>query len=284
MREHLARSLPLATLIVIGSAAAAEAGPWYYTWSCAGDCAPGQLTIEGREGPFLSRADCEYARDHDRRAVEFVEPGNLGGLASCEEDTSVGATYVAVPATPHTPSKVRMASVELGLAFGPGWRTTSDGGGVTDGPATVGVEVDAHTGRDLGGGSMQLGLYGTWVEAPMLGESPRAVVVLPLAIGLVLTPQVYHRGARSLRLDVGASAGGFFLFGCSDCGAPVFDETLAFGYTLKAGLDLYLSSTTGFSLDVVFPRWQIGTAASGDLMLESPTWMLRLSAINRPAP
>lgn len=275
-------AIPVAAAILIASAGTAWAGPWYYEWSCTGECAPGRLAIDGREGPFASRADCEYARDHDPRADEFVAPGNLGGLEFCEEDTSQPTGSVTFVAATPPANKVRITAVEIGVALGGGWAATSEGGMVTRGPATIGFEIDSHTGRDVGGGAIQLGVYGAWVEAPMLGESARAVLLVPLSVGLALTPQVWSRGPRSARLDLGASLGGLLLLGCGDCGAPVFDETISFGYTLKAGVDVFLSKTSGVGVDVVFPRWQLGSASAGNLQLDSPTAMLRLSLINRP--
>ena len=263
MRSPVARrALPLAALLLMVSAGAAQAGVWYYEWSCAGRCAPDRLTISGREGPFTTRADCEYARDHDLRADEFVAEGNLGGLEFCEEDHSpTTAAYVAPGGAGAAPTKTRISALELGVALGTSWR------------ATVGLEIDSHVGRDVGGGSMQLGLYGTWLENPLLGADARAAMIIPMSIGLALTPQVYRHGASSARLDLGASLGGFFLLGCSGCAGPVFDETLAFGYTLKAGLDYFVSKDTGFGVDVIVPRWQIGAAGAGNLLLESPAWM-----------
>lgn len=277
--------VPLAALVLAVSAGAAHAGTWYYEWSCTGECAPGQLVIEGREGPFASREACEWARDHDSRADYFVAPGNLGGLASCEEDTSASAGaptagYVAAPAAPA--NRVRYSSIELGVALGTGWVTTGEDQIARAGAGTLGIEIDAHTGRDVGGGALQLGFYGTRLEAPMLGDDARTVLVMPLSVGLALTPKVYTHGARSVRLDLGASAGGMLLAGCGDCAGPVFDETITFGYTLKAGVDVFTSATSGIGLDVVFPRWALGAAAPGDLRLESPSWLLRLSMIARP--
>jgi hypothetical protein len=275
--------VPLAALLLMASVGVAEAGPWYYEWSCTGRCAPGRLTIEGREGPFASREECEWARDHDTRADEFVAEGNLGGLAFCEEiATTPAAGGVHVAPAPASQNKVRITALELGVAVGAGWAATGEDGMARSGDGTLGLELDSHTGRDVGGGSLQLGLYATRVEAPMLGSEPRTVFTLPFSVGLALTPKVYGKGARSVRLDLGASLGGMLLFGCSDCPGAVFDETLAFGYSFKAGVDVFTSKSSGVGIDVIVPRWRMGAAAPGNLLLESPTWMLRLSLIARP--
>ncbi|MCE9576343.1 MAG: hypothetical protein K8W52_24560 [Deltaproteobacteria bacterium] len=282
MRHAAAWLIAVGTLIALEGAALA--GPWYYEWSCSGACAPGQLAISGREGPFASRADCEYARDHDSRENDFVAPGSLGGLDFCAEDTTaVPAPVMSSASSSSTPApKAHRSELELGVAFGPGWSATSEGGAVTRGSMTVGLEADTHYGRDAGGGSVQLGLYRTQLEAPMLGTEARSFYILPISIGLALTPKIAGGASWSLHPDLGASVGGFFQFGCSGCAGAVFSETLTFGYTLKAGVDLYFARDTGVSLDVLMPRWQVGNPSAGNLMLESPSWMLRLSLINRP--
>lgn len=282
MRRLARGTIALAALMLV-TTGVAEAGSWYYKWSCTGECSPGRLVIEGREGPFATREECEWVRDRDTRADEFVRQGNLGGLSSCEEEPfgRPGGVAVAPSGSAPTP-KTRISAVEMGLAVGTGWSATGEDGSSRSGTATLGFEVDSHAGRDLGGGSVQLGMYATWVDSPMLGAEPRSVFIIPLAVGLALTPKVWGRADKSARLDLGASAGGFLLLGCSDCPGAVFQETLAFGYSLKAGVDIFHSKSAGVGLDVIFPRWSIGSRAPGDLLLESPAWMVRVSMITRP--
>jgi hypothetical protein len=284
MRSLVRVTAPLAALVLMASIGMAHAGSWYYKWSCTGRCSPGRLVIEGGEGPFATREECEWVRDRDTRADEFVAEGNLGGLSSCEEVASAAAAGppIYVAPSPAARNKVRIAAIEVGVALGTGWSTTGEDAMTRHGAGTVGLEIDSHTGRDIGGGALQIGIYGTRVEAPMLGAEPRTVMSLPLSVGLALTPKVFGRGGRSVRLDLGASLGGMLLFGCDDCPGAVFDETIAFGYSLKAGVDVFTSKSTGFGIDVLFPRWQLGAATAGNLELESPTWMLRLSVIGRP--
>ncbi|MCA9678012.1 MAG: hypothetical protein H6709_20680 [Kofleriaceae bacterium] len=281
------RALVVGVLAILLYPVAAAAGPWYYKWSCTGRCSGDRLAIEGREGPFASRDDCEWARDRDTRADEFVAEGNLGGLDFCYEDTTVsggGGVAVAVgaagPAAP--PSKIRISEIEMGVSVGPSWAATGEGDMTTRGAATIGLDVDTHTGRDAFGGSLQVGLHGTWLEAPLLGADAHTLFLVPVSVGLALTPQVFGGAAHGVRADLGAAATGLFHFGCADCAGAAFDETLVFGYTLKAGVDVYLSADAGVSVDVVFPRWQMGAAAPGNLLLESPAWMVRVSLLNRP--
>lgn len=282
MRSHARVTAPLAALVLMASVGIAHAGSWYYEWSCTGRCSPGRLVIEGREGPFATEEECEWVRSRDPRNDEFVAEGNLGSTSFCEEVQAAAGTPVYVAPSPAPPNKVRIVAVEVGVAVGTGWAATGEDGMTRNGAGTLGIEIDSHTGRDVGGGAVQLGLYGTRIEATMLGEEPRTVMSLPLSVGLALTPKVYGRGGKSVRLDLGASAGGMLLFGCDDCPGAVFDETIVFGYSLKAGIDVFTSPQTGIGVDVLFPRWQAGTASAGNLELESPTWMLRLSMIGRP--
>ncbi|HTJ44725.1 MAG TPA: hypothetical protein VL463_21615 [Kofleriaceae bacterium] len=273
----------IAGALVVASSGTALAGSWYYDWSCAGRCAPGRLTIEGREGPFESREMCDWSRDRDTRADEFVAEGNLGGLTSCyESQPSAGATFVATGETAPAP-KVRLSAIQVGLALGPGWQATGDGGAVTSGAGTVGIDLAMRTGRDFGGGVVQLGLHGTQLEAPMLGTDAKTSFVIPAFIGLVVSPRIAGGEARHVRAVLAASIGGFLELGCSGCAGPVFDDTLGFGYTLEAGLDVYTSRDSGFNVAAIFPRWEIGAAGPGNLLLEPPSWMVRLSLIGRPA-
>jgi len=271
----------LAVLLVPG---VALAGDWFYDWSCAGECSPGRLVIEGREGPFATREECDWSRDRDLRADEFVRQGNLGGLTSCYEvqrpGPAGGGGVVVVGTAPA--QRTRIAAMEVGVSVGPGWLATGEDGISTSGTATWAVEIDQHAGRDSGGGSMQIGLQGTWLEAPMLGPDPHHFLTLPMFVGIVATPRLFGGKDWSVRADLGASLGLFFLIDCSDCVGPVFDETLAFGYTMKAGVDVYTSKNAGFSLDLVFPRWEVGSAGPGNLRLESPAWLVRLSILGKP--
>ncbi|MBL8622490.1 MAG: hypothetical protein JNK64_14350 [Myxococcales bacterium] len=280
------RSLLIGVLTVAAFPAAAVAGPWYYEWSCTGRCAPGQLAISGREGPFDSREDCEYARAHDARSDEFVSEGNLGGLEFCEEDTTgnhapTGGAAVGGGGAPPRPA--RMSQIEVGVAFGPGWQATTADGGTTVGAGTLGLDIETHTGKDVGGGALLFGIHATRVEAAMLGADARSVVTMPLLVGIDLTPAVAGGKGWQVRVDLGASIGGFLLAGCGDCPGAVWDETLGFGYSLKAGVDVYLSKDSGVSLDLIVPRWEIGDTSPGNLRLDSPVWLVRASMVGRPA-
>ena len=272
---------PLA-LLLLAVPTAAEAGPWYYRWICTGLCAPGPYQgTDGREGPFATYEDCDYARTRDRRdtgprpyTLMFCEDANPGARPS---------PGVPSPAPQAASQPVRTSQMEMGLLVGPAWSARSDTG-TTTGAFTFGFELDQHTGRDVGGGTVELGLQATRLEAPLLGAKARTWFVMPFAVGLALTPQVWESGGTSVRLDLSAVAAGLFQFGCSGCAGSAFQETLAFGYAFKAGVDLYLDREGGVSLDVVLPRYTMGNAAPNDVELASPKWMLRLSLLTKPDP
>lgn len=277
MRSLLA--IPLA-LVLLLAPSAAVAGRWYYKWFCSGLCASGPYQgFDGREGPWATYEECDYVRSRDRRD-RGPRPYTIMFCEDEEGPSSPRSVPVHAPAAAAT-QKVHLSVVETGFAAGQGWSAKSDTG-TTTGSFTVGIELDSHAGRDAGGGSVQLGFYGTKLEAPLLGSEPRTWFVVPLAVGLVLTPRIYDSGGTSVRLDLGASAGGFYGFGCSDCAGAVFQEGIGFGYTLKAGLDLYLDRSSGVSLDVILPRYSIGAAVPGNLELSSPKWMVRLSLLEKP--
>lgn len=63
---------------------AGEAGAWYYSWSCTGECSPGQLAIKGTEGPFPTEDGCNAVRNGDSRKQLVQQPGNVGSVGFCE--------------------------------------------------------------------------------------------------------------------------------------------------------------------------------------------------------
>lgn len=60
-------------------------GAWYYSWSCSGQCAPGNLGASGTEGPFPSQAACDAARSSDSRQQLVLQSGNFGNVGYCEQ-------------------------------------------------------------------------------------------------------------------------------------------------------------------------------------------------------
>src|SRR5689334_21783835 len=145
----------LGLVLVLASTGIARAGVWYYTWSCAGQCAPGRLTIEGVEGPFGSQDECESVRSHDSRRDYFVAEGNLGGLHSCEETDGAPP---AVSSGSTTPSRVPVQRMQLALLGGPVYRVR-DAMTESAGDMTGGIDVATiRGGRPVFGVEMGLGL------------------------------------------------------------------------------------------------------------------------------
>lgn len=70
----------MVVVIVLATARAADAGAWYYKWSCTGACAPNQLSIRGVEGPFASESMCTDARWGDSRRFQVALLGRNGAL------------------------------------------------------------------------------------------------------------------------------------------------------------------------------------------------------------
>ena len=126
-------------VIVLALTGLADAGAWYYKWSCAGACAPNQLAIRGVSGPFSSEEMCNDARWGDSRRWEFVGPGNLGGLSSCAEyDGTPNADDVG---TRGASRPIVTQRYSLSVIGGRGWHVrdaTSD----TEGLSTVGIDVN----------------------------------------------------------------------------------------------------------------------------------------------
>ena len=67
-----------------GGGGGGETGAWYYSWSCTGECSPGQLAIEGTEGPFPTEDGCNAVRNGDSRKQLVQQPGNVGSVGFCE--------------------------------------------------------------------------------------------------------------------------------------------------------------------------------------------------------
>jgi hypothetical protein len=266
----------------------AWAGDWYIRWDCVGACAGYGAGNSGIIGPFPNEDECEHAR-HTTLSI----PDDSLFRHYCEPigDSTPSATP-PLPATgPHdggssigsAPQEIELSSMEFGLLAGPGWGAT-EGSGTTSGRGTVGLDMEFHTGPPYAGATFQLGVHGTRLVEPLIGEMPRSWFVLPASVGMALTPRLLTVGARSLWLDLGASVVGFTSFGCGDCPVPVFSERFGYGWQLEAGLDLMMSEETGFGLDLVVPRFGIGAAVPGDLRLTSPLAVVRVSVLGRPSP
>jgi hypothetical protein len=61
-------------------------GGWWYTRSCSGACAPHDLAVSDKAGPFANEEQCNAARSHDPHQQTILEPGNFGTLGNCYEE------------------------------------------------------------------------------------------------------------------------------------------------------------------------------------------------------
>lgn len=264
----------------------ALADGWYIRWDCVGQCEGYGAGNSGVIGPFGNEADCEHERHNN-----LVIPEDSLFHHFCEYVGPPPPSYTPAPYSPppYTPSgggggesgEVRMVAMDLAVLGGPGW-TATDLGGAHAGAGSAGFELDTHFGQDWGGAAVQLGMTGTRLRAPLLGSDARTWGIGIAAVGLVLNPRLFGLGeGRSLWLDAGASVGGFATLGCGDCEAPVFDDDFGWGYQFKVGFDVLFQDEAGLTFDVVLPRYATGSAAVGDLLLESPPWMIRVGTVVR---
>src|SRR5262245_36750264 len=68
-----------------GSETVTYTGGWSYTWSCTGECAPGNLAISGRSGVFATEDECNAARDVDPMKETVLASGNFGNVDFCRQ-------------------------------------------------------------------------------------------------------------------------------------------------------------------------------------------------------
>lgn len=277
-----ANAIPLLVALGLGAPGIARAEGWYLYWDCVGQCDGYGAGNMGHFGPYASEDDCDYAMHHSLvipddslfRYYCYYEAPEGGSTSS-----NSGPVYVPGPST--EPEVVTLTSIEFSVLGGPGW-TARDDVGSTAGQGTVGFDFEARTGPRYFGGSLQLGVQGTRLDAPLFGDKREEWFVAPGGIGLVLSPRLFSVGEGSFWLDGGASLVGFLAFGCDDCAAPVFAKNWGAGYALRAGFDVMFSEDAGLSLELVLPRYHLGNAAPGDLLLTSPGWLVRLAVVGRP--
>jgi hypothetical protein len=282
MRHALA--IGIVVLVVIAAPRAARAGAWYYTWSCSGECAPGQLAINGYEGPFASEDECNSVRNADSRKDTFVAEGNLGGLDFCresEDPPAVGGSS-SVDARP-----VVLARWILALEAGPPYQVEDAQGYEPSTGGTGGLELGMHIGGHPGFGiETSLGLQYSEVTAPHYGATAKPMMFAPYLIGFTSTPAIVRGRAAEVRLDLGVDGGILFRLGCSDCDADMLPE-LGFIAALRAGIDTYFGAEKngGIGIDAVFLFGGEGDVhdptSPSAVAIHPPTFLIRLSFIAR---
>ncbi len=273
----------VAVIVLLATVGVADAGAWYYTWSCAGACAPNQLAIRGVSGPFASEEMCNDARWGDSRRHEFIGPGNLGGLSSClEYDSAPSADDVGVRGTT---SKVPRQRYSLGLVGGAPWHVT-DGTTDTAGERTLGVDLQLVAGaRPLFAVELGLGVHRAPIRSPgwMAGQT---MYVIPLTIGLTSSPGLVRARKLELRLDLGADMGFLFRRGCAACTTDGVEE-ISFVYVLRAGLDTYFGAyrRMGIGISGLFMFGKQGDRADAltpsAIEIEPPTFLIRVALLRR---
>jgi hypothetical protein len=266
----------------------ALAGGWYIGWDCVGECAGYGTGNSGIIGPFPNEEECERVRHttlsipDDSLFHHYCEYIDEPSPPTTTPSPSTSA-YDPGSSAGGAPTEIELSSLGLSVLVGPGW-AASDESGTASGHGSLGFGLDLHTGPPFMGATFQLGIHGTRIEAPLIGDAPRAWFVAPASVGIALTPRLLALGSKSLWLDLGASVVGFAAFGCDDCPVPVFSERFGYGGLLEAGVDVMLSEETGVGLQFVAPRYGIGDTAPGDLRLTSPRGMARVSIVGRFSP
>lgn len=285
----------LVGLVGVGVFAAprlARAEAWYYSWSCTGECAPGQLAISGEEGPFETREECDRVRSQDPRADYFVQPGNLGGLDFCTNregqygyrpPAGGGGYGGGEPGGPRRPPTI--ARFEIGGLLGPAYRVETPAGYEDGSGGTAGADIRFQTGnRPELGGEIVVGIQYSSVTTPHYGAEAKPMIFVPWMIGLASTPAL-ARGKREYRLDLGFDVGGLSRVGCSDCASEML-PTHAFVLAARAGIDTYFGAdgNQGIGIDGVFQWSHHGTvdrANPASFAIVPPMFLLRISLIVR---
>ncbi len=273
----------MVVLVVMALARNADAGSWYYKWSCAGACAPNQLSIRGVEGPFTSEGMCTDARWGDSRRWEFIGPGNLGGLSSCAE---YDGTPTADDVGPRGVSKPLVTQrYSLGVVAGPPWQVR-DAMGDTEGRPVYGIDLNV-----VGGPRPWIGLEtGIGIQrAPI--RSPRwtgevNMLVIPWTIGLTSSPGILRTKSLELRLDLAADIGFLFRTSCEECLAADVSGS-SYVWILRGGIDIYprAARTPGIGIHGVFWFGKQGSltdeTAMSAIEILPPTYFVQIALLGR---
>lgn len=267
-------------VIVLALTGVADAGAWYYTWNCAGGCAPNQLAISGVNGPFGSEGMCNDARRGDPRRQEVIAPGNAGWVSSCEESDSAPA------AADGSPSKAIVTQrYSLNVLGGRGW-TVRDAMGDTAGLSTFGIDL-----RLVGGPRPWIGLEGGLgiQRAPI--RSPRwtgevNMLVIPWTIGFASSPGIIRAKSLELRFDFGAAIAFLFRASCDECNTADVSSS-AYVWVLRGGVDIYprAARTPGIGIHAVMWRGKQGSltdeTAMSAIEIIPPTFFIEVSLLGR---
>lgn len=263
----------------------AEAGAWYYKWSCAGECAnvQGRLAISGVSAGYPTREMCDEDRWNDPRRHEFIRPGNLGGLSFCEE-------YRSPPAPDdnagRSESRVPLQRFSLGLAMGGGYQVR-DAMTLSTGASTAGADLNfVAGGRPWIGMEMGAGLQFSTVEAPYYGMTPKTLMFVPVTLGFTSSPAIVRGRTVEVRLDLGADLLALFLTGCDECVADDL-STVTLGGQFRGGFDVYFgrTKTMGISIAATMMLGKLGNMDDeflpSTIEIVPPKFLLRVGFIGR---
>lgn len=233
--------------LVLAAATPAYANAWYYKWSCAGECAPGRLAIRGVSAGYPTKEMCEQDRWNDSRREEFLRPGNLGGLTSCEEYESAPAPDAS--AGSQSTGRVPLQRFGIALSSGSGYRVR-EGTILAAGGSTVGLDLNFVGGpRPWIGLELGVGYQVSSVVAPRYGPSEKTLTFVPITAGLTSSPALVRGRKVEVRLDLGADIVALAHTGCEECEADNL-ATLSLLYQFRAGLDFYFGTNKSMGIAV----------------------------------
>lgn len=269
-------------IVVLATASVADAGSWYYTWNCAGKCAPGRLAISGTSSAFPSEEMCVNARWGDPLRHEVLSEGSAGWVSLCSE-------YDSPPAAGGGPDSQRSViptqRYSLGVIMGPAWHVrdaTSD----TKGRSTVGIDFNFIGGfRPLFGLEVGIGIHRAPIRSPRWAEESN-MLFIPWTVGFTSSPGIIRAKKLEVRLDLGAAIVFGFRTGCDDCTAEDVSGSSIL-WMLRAGLDIYprAARTPGIGIAGVFLFGKQGSltdeTAQSMVELAPPTFMIRVSLLGR---
>ena len=262
----------------------ADAGGWYYKWSCSRACAPNELAIRGVSPAYASQAICEDQRWNDPRRRELTGPGNLGYQTSCEEYESEPTADDIGPRGPV--SIAPMQRYSLAFVGGPGWNVR-DAAAAQRGGHTAGVELNLVIGgRPWFGLETGIGVHRSPLTHPRWAVDAFPIYFIPWTLGFTSSPGIIRARSVEVRLEVGADIGFLFRTSCAPCDA---DDHSAAGYLwiLRAGLDTYVGANKRLGIGVhgVMQLGAMGSLTDATAMtasvLEPPKFLLRLSISRR---
>lgn len=276
-------------LVVVGSVLAsapalasegAGTDAWYYKWSCTGRCAQAQVADTGYVGPFDTEVECNAKRNSDRRALVYTGPGIFSELGFCERLTAKRVRgQRPASSKPREPIRGRL---KLAVAATPGWRFERPSGESTTSAASLGGEVGVRVGRRVAAFEIIWGAHRTTVDGSFGAGVDESLWVMPLMVGVDVTPYSFARSDRfEVEADVAFDAGLVFPLGClDDCAA---DLGSGYGVRARAGLSFYFGAQRrrGISVDLVVPYYSINevqaTSDADKVELGAPRFAIQIA-------